>query len=102
MSLYLDEVWVKDPDPEKIKEVIGIFTTLSTQPKSIAPTTDVRVVAGPWLSNEEAKVIIVLDIDDHTPNVHTFVRYIAAGLFERRRLTPIVSWEEAQKLAASL
>ena len=104
MPLYLDEVWVKDPDPEKMKEAIAIFTALATDPESIVgySSTQIQVIAGPWLSNEEAKVIVVLDIADHTPLVHPFGRYLAKGLFERRRLTPIVGWQEAQKLADDL
>ena len=104
MSLFLDEVWIKDPDPEKIKEAIELFTALTTTPESITGDSyaDISVVAGPWLSNEEAKIILVLDIADHTPLVHPFARYMARGLFERRRFTPIVSWPEAQTLASSL
>jgi len=104
MSLFLDEVWIKDPNPEKMKEAIEIFTALTTAPESItgSSSADIKVIAGPWLSNEEAKVILVLDIADHTPLVHPFARYMARGLFERRRFTPIVNWSEAQTLATSL
>jgi hypothetical protein len=102
MALFLDEVWIKDPNAQKLKEVVEVFTVLANSPESVAASTEIRVVAGPWLSNEEAKVILVLDIVDHTPNVHTFGRFIANGLFERRRLTPIVDWAEAAKLAQNL
>lgn len=102
MALYLDEVWIKDPTPEKFKEGIRVISTLANSPEAIVSTTDVKIIAGPWLSNEEAKIIFVLFIADHTSSVHSFGRYIANGLFERRRLTPIVDWSEAEKLAEEL
>ena len=102
MPLYMNEVWIKDPNPEKIKKAVKIFTILGETPEAVASTTKIRVVAGPWLSNEEAKIFLVLDIADHTPNIHSFGRFIAEGLFERRRLTPIVDWPEAQRLAEDL
>lgn len=47
-------------------------------------------VAGLWFSNEEMKLILVLDVVDHTMTVTTFLRGITSGDVLRRRFTPIV------------
>lgn len=52
----------------------------------------VTLKAGPWASNEEPKVILVLDIQDHSLTFNTFAKIVAQGLVAKRRLTPIVEW----------
>ncbi len=102
MALYLDEVWIKDPNPERIKQVAQIIGAAAKNPASVGAPQEVRFVAGPWASNEEAKVIFVVDIPDHTPTFQVFGRFVSQGLIERRRLTPIVEWSEVERLATQL
>ena len=52
----------------------------------------VTLKAGPWASNEEAKMVLVLDIQDHAKTFTTFSTLVAQGLITKRRLTPIVEW----------
>jgi hypothetical protein len=62
----------------------------------------VRFVAGPWASNEEPKVIFLVDIPNHTPTYQIFGKLVSQGLVEKRRLTPIVEWGEVEKMVAQL
>ena len=102
MALYLDEAWIKDPTPEKVKEFVRLIGTAVKNPASLGAPREVRVVAGPWASNEEAKVIFVVDIPDHTPTFQVFGRLVAQGLIEKRRLTPVVEWGEVEKMVGQL
>ena len=52
----------------------------------------VTLEAGPWVSNEEAKMVLILDIRDHAKTFDTFTTLVAKGLIAKRRLTPIVEW----------
>ena len=102
MALYLDEVWLKDPSPERVKEFAKMMSKASKSPASIGAPSDVRFVAGPWASNEEAKAIFVVDIPDHTPTFQIFGKLVSTGLIEKRRLTPIVEWEHVEKMVEQL
>ena len=102
MALYLDEAWIKDPTPERIKEFFGMIGQAAKSPASVGAPQEVRFVAGPWASNEEAKVIFVVDIPDHTSTFQTFSRFVSQGLIEKRRLTPIVEWSEVEKMMEQL
>ncbi|MBI3303075.1 MAG: hypothetical protein HYZ72_13500 [Deltaproteobacteria bacterium] len=102
MALYLDEAWIKDPTPERVKEFVRLINTAVKSPTSLGAPQGVRVVAGPWASNEEAKVIFVVDIPDHTPTFQVFARLVTQGLIEKRRLTPIVEWSEVEKMVGQL
>jgi hypothetical protein len=102
MALYLDEAWIKDPNPERIKEFVQLIGTAAKNPAAVGAPPAVRFVAGPWASNEEAKVIFVVDIPDHTPTFQVFSRMVARGLVEKRRLTPIVEWSEVEKAVGQL
>jgi len=62
----------------------------------------VTVQAGPWFSNEEAKIVLVLDIADHAKTFPAFGLGLAHGLIARRRLTPIVEWAAVDALIAAL
>ncbi len=102
MALYLDEVWIKDPNPERVKEFTQLIGAAAKNPASVGAPQEVRFVAGPWASNEEPKVIFVVDIPDHTPTFQVFGRLVARGLVEKRRLTPIVEWSEVEKMVGQL
>lgn len=102
MALYLDEVWLKDPSPERVKEFVRMIGMAAKSPASVGAPQEVRFVAGPWASNEEAKVIFIVDIPNHTLTFQVFAKFVSQGLIERRRLTPIVEWSEVEKMAGQL
>jgi hypothetical protein len=62
----------------------------------------VTLEAGPWFSNEEAKIVLVLDIADHAKTFGAFGLALAHGLIERRRLTPIVEWSALERVVELL
>ncbi len=103
MPLYLDEIWIKDPtNPAQVKEFVGMLSQVSKDPASVGVPSEVRIVAGPWASNEEAKIVMVIDIPDHTRTFQIFGTTVARGLVEKRRLAPLVEWSELETLAGSL
>ena len=102
MALYLDEVWLKDPSPERMKEFVRLIGSAAKNPASVGAPQEVRFVAGPWASNEEAKVIFVVDIPDHTPTYQIFGKLLSTGLVEKRLLTPVVEWGEVEKMVEQL
>ncbi len=102
MALYLDEVWLKDPSPERMKEFTKLIGAAAKSPASIGAPQEVRFAGGPWFSNEEPKVIFLVDIPDHTPTFQIFGKIVSSGLVEKRRLTPIVEWGEVEKMVEQL
>jgi hypothetical protein len=100
MPLYLDEIWLKWPNVERAKQALEQFRSMAT--KDFPYPEGVSLRAGPWFSNEEAKLVLVLDIPDHSKTFGAFGMGIAHGMIERRRLTPIVEWSEVDKLIALL
>jgi hypothetical protein len=102
MALFLDEIWLRDPSPDRVKEFAGMIGAAAKSPASVGAPKEVRFVAGPWASNEEAKVLFVIDIPDHTATFQVFGKYVASGLIEKRRLTPIVEWGEVEKMVEQL
>ena len=102
MALYLDEVWIKDPTPERVKEFTKLIGTAAKAPSSVGVPQGVRQVAGPWMSNEEPKAIFIVEIPDHRLTFPIFGRHLAHGLIEKRRLTPIVEWGEVEKMVEQL
>ena len=93
MPLYLDEIYFNTQNKDAFKQM---FELLSGAVKNGFPQ-GVTLKAGPWASNEEAKVILILDIQDHTLTFGVFSGTIDRGLVSHRRLTPIVDWETVEK-----
>jgi hypothetical protein len=93
MALYLDEisfnVMSKD-DTKKMYDLINGAITRGFPP-------GVTLKAGPWVSNEEPKVVLILDIQDHALTFPGFTGAIAQGVVSRRRLSPIVEWSAFEK-----
>lgn len=87
MSLYLDEIYW---DPAHTKEVHALFKDVLSGETGFPE--GVTLEAGPWASNEEAKMVLILDIQDHAKTFNTFTTLVAKGLIAKRRLTPIVEW----------
>ncbi len=98
MPLYLDEIYINATPPDNAKKFVAL---LQEGMKGGLPQ-GVTLKAGPWASNEEAKVILVLDIADHSLTFNTFAKLVAEGLVARRRLTPIVEWSEVEKMVKEL
>jgi len=103
VALYFEELWVKDPTPAKMKEFVQMMSAVFKEgPAAVGAQLPVRFVAGPWASNEEAKIFLILDVADHTPSYTVFSKLIAQGLVEKRRFTPIVEWSEVEKMVTQL
>ena len=98
MPLYLDEIYVNATSPDNTKK---IFAVLQEGLKGGLPK-GVTLKAGPWASNEEPKVILVLDIQDHALTFNTFAKLVNQGLVVKRRLTPIVEWSEVEKVVKEI
>jgi len=100
MPLYLDEIWLKWDSVDRAKQVLTQFASMAS---GDFPYPDgVSLKAGPWFSNEEAKIVLVLDIADHAKTFGAFGLALAHGLIERRRLTPMVEWSAVTEVAAKL
>jgi hypothetical protein len=103
MALYLNEVWLRSPSPESFREFIEVFGSLRGQAESIGLSSDTfRLVAGPWLSIEEAKVVFIFEAPNATVTLPAYGRLLAKGLLEKRRLTEIVDWDDAAKFVDGL
>ncbi len=88
MPLYLDEIHFNVASKDDFKKVYDLINGAITQ--GFPP--GVTLKAGPWMSNEEAKIILVLDIQDHALTFPAFSGAIGQGVVARRRLAPIVEW----------
>ena len=88
MPLYLDEIWLTWSTAAQAKEALGRFRGMGTGEFPWPP--GVKLAAGPWFSNEEAKIVLVLDIADHAKTFPAFGAALAHGVIARRRLAPIV------------
>jgi hypothetical protein len=100
MPLYLDEIWLRWDSFDQAKQVLTQFSSMASG--RFAYPEGVTLKAGPWFSNEEAKIVLVLDIADHAKTFGAFGLALAHGLVDRRRLTPIVEWSAVQTLVGTL
>ncbi|MBX3024080.1 hypothetical protein KF840_04135 [bacterium] len=100
MPLYLDEIWIHWDSPARAREVLQQFSGMANG--TFPYPEGVTQVAGPWFSNEEAKIVLVLDIADHAKTFTAFGVGLAHGLITRRRLTPVVDWRAVDTLIDAL
>src|SRR5713101_7261014 len=100
MPLYLDEIWLNVTSPESAKKVHTMFQGVLQGKTGFPP--GVTLKAGPWLSNEEAKVILILDIQDHAKTFVPFTTALTQGFITKRRLTPIVEWSALDEMIKTL
>jgi hypothetical protein len=100
VPLYLDEIWLRWSSPDEAKRALELLRGMATGGFPFPPGVTLR--AGPWFSNEEAKLVLVLDIADHADTFVPFGTALANGLFDRRRLTPIVEWAAVEALIERL
>jgi len=94
MPIFLNEVWLGDIKPHLIEEAITFFGNLSagTKPDNLPP--DLRMLAGPWLSAEEPKVMFIFEIDDPSTMFDAYAERVVSGLFARRKLTLLSDWDQ--------
>jgi hypothetical protein len=102
MPIFFNEVWLKDMSAPVMKGVTGFLGNLREGIKPHNLPSDLNLLAGPWLSNEEAKVYFVFEIDDPTKTYEAFAERIADGLFVKRRLTLVRDWDGARSFAKYL
>ena len=100
MALYLDEIWLEWKDADAARRALSTFSGMATG--SFPFPEGVRLVAGPWFSNEEPKLVLVLDIPNHAATFPAFGMAMVHKLIARRRLTPIVEWNAVQDLLRTL
>lgn len=93
MPLYLDEIYFNVSSKEDFKRC---FDLINGALKNGFPP-GVTLKAGPWASNEEAKIVLVLDIQDHALTFGPFSGAVASGIVSKRRLSPIVEWSAVEK-----
>ena len=100
MPLYLDEIWLQMTSPENTKKLHKMFQGVLKGDSGFPP--GVTLKAGPWISNEEAKMVLILDIQDHAQTFTPFTTLVAQGLITKRRLTPIVEWQAMDEVVKNL
>ena len=103
MALFLNEVWLRDPSPENFRRFIDVFGSLRGQAETIGLTSDIfRLVAGPWMSIEEAKVVFIFEAEDAASTLPAYGGLLADGLLKKRRLTQLVDWDQAANFVEAL
>jgi len=99
MALFLDTIYFTRQPANKLKEALAnIHKTLSSGsglPKGVT------LKAGPWYSNEEMKLVVVLDMQDHSLTYSAFSNAVSSGMIEKRKLEPIVDWSTAEAFVKS-
>ncbi len=100
MPLYLDEIWLNPSPPENTKKLHTMFKDILSGKAGFPP--GVTLKAGPWASNEEPKMVLILDIQDHAKTFVPFATLVAQGLIAKRRLTPIVEWSALDEVVKGL
>ena len=98
MPLYLDEIYFNVASKEDFKQV---FERMSNNMARGFPP-GVTLKAGPWFSNEESKVLLILDIQDHSLTFTPFSNGLMSGAIAKRRLSPIVDWATVEKTVKAL
>ena len=102
MPLFLNEVWLGELTPQLMEEAVAFFGNLSKGSRPSNLPDDLRMLAGPWLSAEEAKVMFIFEINDPSTMLDAFAERMVSGLFARRKLTLLSDWEGTQKLSEKL
>jgi hypothetical protein len=100
VPLYLDEIWLEWSDAESARRALTAFAEMGSG--TFPFPEGVRLEAGPWFSNEEPKIVLVLDIEDHAKTFPAFGLAMAHKVIARRRLTPIVDWSAIRELLRTL
>lgn len=98
MALHLAEIHLRIEDAESAKAAMAAARRVADGhlPEGF------RLVAGPWMSNEEPKLVLVLDFDDHTRTLDFFWPALARGTVTRRRFTPLVELDDLAKVVETI
>ena len=103
MAPFLNEVWLRDPSLENLQAFIDAFGSLGGREEDLGLASGVfQLIAGPWMSIEEAKVEFVFNSPDVAATLPAFGRLMAQGLLSKRRLTPLVDWQDAAQFVSDL
>jgi hypothetical protein len=97
LPLYLGEIYL---DASR-SDVLDVARTFARDIRDGKLPPGVSLVAGPWVSNQEAKLILVVDIVDHSTTLPYFWAALASGAVSRRRLTPIAEASALDGLAVT-
>jgi len=99
MALFLDTIYFTRQPAAKLKEALATIhkslTTGAGLPKGVT------LKAGPWYSNEELKLVVVLDMQDHSQSFTAFSNAVGSGMVEKRKLEPIVDWSSVEAFIKS-
>ena len=99
MALFLDTIYFTLQPADKLKKALSIIhknlTTGEGLPKGVT------LKAGPWYSNEEMKLVCVLDMQDVSATYTAFSNAMASGMVEKRKLEPIVDWSAVEAFIKS-
>ena len=98
MSLYLDEIFLNVTSKESFKDAYQLME--SVMKNGFPPAVTLK--AGLWASNEEAKIVLVLDIQNHELTFGPFSDALARGVVTKRKLSPIVDWTTLRKTVAEM
>jgi hypothetical protein len=99
MPIFLNEVWLGDLTPALMDEAVTFFGNLSVGSKPDNLPQDLRMLAGPWLSAEEAKVMFIFEINDPSTMFDAYAERMVSGLFARRKLTLLSNWDSVKSYA---
>jgi hypothetical protein len=97
MPLYLDEIYFNVASKDDFRKVYDLINGAVTN--GFPP--GVTLKAGPYASNEDAKVVLILDIQDHALTFPAFSGALTQGIVARRRLSPLVDWATFEKCVKS-
>ena len=93
MALFLDTIYFNRQSADKVKKALA---TVHKNLTAGSIPEGVTVKAGPWYSNEEMKLVVVLDIQDHSLTYTAFFNAVNSGMIEKRKLEPIVDWSTVE------
>jgi len=88
MPKFFNEVWLRDMSPKTMQGVVDFLGKLRVGVRPHNLPGDLQLLAGPWLSNEEAKVYFIFEIDDPTETFEAFAERVADGLFIKTPADP--------------
>jgi len=98
MALHLVEIHLDMSSKERAERAM----TAANNVASGHMPPGFSLVAGPWMSNEEAKLVVVVDFDDHNATLDFFWPAVARGTVLRRRFTPLVELADLEAVIAKL
>ena len=99
MALFLDTIYFNRQPADKLKQALANINKSLTSGSGLPK--GVTLKAGPWYSNEEMKLVVVLDMQDHSLTYTAFSNAVSSGMVEKRKLEPIVEWSTVEAFIKS-